>query len=878
MEEKESSTIKRDEIIKIEKEIRSTWKSEARKNNNQKKKFITFCMPYMNGTLHLGHAYTLSKAMFLSEFYRINGYNVLFPFAFHGTGTPIWACAAKLKLELEKYQPNNYDSLAKDTQIRILLEMKVPKDKLHLFKDPNYWLIYFSNEAKRDVIDFGARIDFTRSFITTKINPYFDSFVTWQFNKLIGKGLVTYGKRYVIYSIKDGQPCADHDRSSGEGIEPKYYPTKVIEYKTTTGKLINIIATCQNKENTYNYIGNEVLYNPEEKYVTFEHQGKEYVVREYAYQNISYQMEGVKFIGEFDCNTICGNLIGNTSLAKKSTGFVINAEFDENDKFIYYEPEKPVISRSGDLCITALTPQWFINYGDEKITEEVNEYITKEFFSPDPAVKNQLLSSNNWIKEWPCSRNYGLGTLLPGTNYVIDSLSDSTIYMAYYTIAHLVETIPLDHINNEIWDYIFGFSENVPKIDSKYLDIIKEMKDEFTYWYPVDVRVSGKDLIANHLIMCLYNHMIIWDKNYCPRSYAVNGYQKLNGEKMSKHTGNFLTLRDAIEKYGSDAVRLTLAECDGIDDADFRDKIANSNILKLYHEKEWFINMIDKLCSSSNEPKKYDLWDHILNNEIKMCLKRAHEHYNNYRFRKAVYDGFHIALSNRDTYMKLCENKSIEPNNILIHNIMSSILLMIYPVCPHFVEYIWNYGCKKGIIFSKQWNKEIMNISTYEYNYYKYYKDVIDYIIKSISKITKKNTQSVSIIINIIEDYTPYEKKMIGSVQKFYEETTEKNDNIWRNFINDFCKSLDKKENKKEIRECGRFMSYVKANIEMYGNVWYKCISEFEIQQEIIKKWIPIFVKNNNIKKIQFNNVKADIKYQYKKGPGKPEIIKKYII
>lgn len=32
-----------------------------------------------------------------------------------------------------------------------------------------------------------------------------------------------YGKRYTIYSPKDGQPCMDHDRSSGEGVGPQEY-------------------------------------------------------------------------------------------------------------------------------------------------------------------------------------------------------------------------------------------------------------------------------------------------------------------------------------------------------------------------------------------------------------------------------------------------------------------------------------------------------------------------------------------------------------------------------------------------------------------------------------------------------------------------------
>ena len=50
----------------------------------------------MNGTLHLGHAFSLSKLEFASAYYRLRGRNVLFLFGFHCTGMPIKACADKL--------------------------------------------------------------------------------------------------------------------------------------------------------------------------------------------------------------------------------------------------------------------------------------------------------------------------------------------------------------------------------------------------------------------------------------------------------------------------------------------------------------------------------------------------------------------------------------------------------------------------------------------------------------------------------------------------------------------------------------------------------------------------------------------------------------
>lgn len=61
---------------------------------------VTFPFPYMNGTLHLGHAFTLTKADFEVRYQKLKGKKALFPFAFHCTGMPIQSAANKLKREL----------------------------------------------------------------------------------------------------------------------------------------------------------------------------------------------------------------------------------------------------------------------------------------------------------------------------------------------------------------------------------------------------------------------------------------------------------------------------------------------------------------------------------------------------------------------------------------------------------------------------------------------------------------------------------------------------------------------------------------------------------------------------------------------------------
>jgi hypothetical protein len=92
-------TAKRDALCAAELEVQAMWEREkvfeCNPSSAHEEKFIvTFPYPYSNGHLHLGHAFSLTKAVFRAQFERNRGKNSLFPFAFHCTGMPIQAVSA----------------------------------------------------------------------------------------------------------------------------------------------------------------------------------------------------------------------------------------------------------------------------------------------------------------------------------------------------------------------------------------------------------------------------------------------------------------------------------------------------------------------------------------------------------------------------------------------------------------------------------------------------------------------------------------------------------------------------------------------------------------------------------------------------------------
>lgn len=107
------NTARRDHLIAIELKVLQQWEAakvfESEPDPSKKKFMVTFPFPYMNGFMHVGHLFTLTKVEFASRYHRLKGENVVFPFGLHCTGMPIQSAANKLKNELATYgNPPNF--------------------------------------------------------------------------------------------------------------------------------------------------------------------------------------------------------------------------------------------------------------------------------------------------------------------------------------------------------------------------------------------------------------------------------------------------------------------------------------------------------------------------------------------------------------------------------------------------------------------------------------------------------------------------------------------------------------------------------------------------------------------------------------------------
>lgn len=876
-------TFKVEYLQKIEKDVQEKWASGKvfeidaplqPKKNSDEKFLATFPFPYMNGRLHLGHTFSLSKCEFAIRYNRLLGKKVLFPFGFHCTGMPIKACADKLKREVALYGyppqfPNEekIEEVVEDIAIKdkskgtkskaiaktatakyqwqIMQTLGLKDEDIKQFADATYWLDYFPPLAVKDLKSIGLHVDWRRAFITTDANPFFDSFVRWQFQHLKARNKIKYGKRYSIYSPKDGQPCMDHDRSTGEGVGPQEYTLIKMKLrkpyppslKSLSDKPVYLVAATLRPETMYGQTNCWV--HPDINYIAYTlSNGDVYISTERAARNMAYQgffeeegkipialkltgkdILGLSLEAPLTFNKVIYTLPMLTIKENKGTGIVTSVPSDSPDDYaaltdlkkkqalrekygitdemvmpynpipileipdfgnlsavflydklkiqsqndtaklleakemvylkgfydgvllvgphqgkkiqdvkkliqtqlinegkavVYYEPEKTVISRSNDECVVALCNQWYLDYGEETWKKETTEALNNLNTFHDEVRKN-FMACLDWLHEYACSRTYGLGSKLPwDESWLIESLSDSTIYMAYYTVAHLLQggtfkgdkpntyDIKAHEMTSEVWDYIFFKDAKFPKTNIKK-EALNHMRREFNYWYPVDLRVSGKDLVQNHLTFFIYNHTAIWHKQpeLWPKGIRANGHLLLNSAKMSKSEGNFLTLFEAVEKFSADGMRLCLADSgDSIEDANFVESMADAGILRLYNFIEWVKEVLTlKDTFRQGEPSTFN--DKVFESEMNLKIQETGESYSKMLYKEALRTGFFELQATKDKYLQLSALDGI--NWMLIVRFIELQIILLSPICPHVAEHVWTLIGKEGSILNAKW-------------------------------------------------------------------------------------------------------------------------------------------------------------------------------
>jgi cysteinyl-tRNA synthetase len=101
-----------------------------------------------------------------------------------------------------------------------------------------------------------------------------------------------------------------------------------------------------------------------------------------------------------------------------------------------------------------------------------------------------------------------------------------------------------------------------------------------------DIHGGARDLIFPHHENEIAQSEAVTGQKPFVKYWLHTGFLTINGEKMAKSLGNYITVRDALEKYSAEAVRLFVLSTHYRNEIDFTDKKlkdAEANLNRLYN-------------------------------------------------------------------------------------------------------------------------------------------------------------------------------------------------------------------------------------------------------------------------------------------------------
>ncbi|MDD5171797.1 MAG: leucine--tRNA ligase [Candidatus ainarchaeum sp.] len=758
----------------IEKKWSSQWAEtkafQPDPDPKRKKRYITAAFPYPNSPQHIGHGRTYTTADIYARYLRLNGYNVLFPMAFHVTGTPILAMAKRIA--------------AKDPDVLSVFEKiyGIPPKKAESLTDPRELVAYFSAEIEQGMKEMGYSLDWRRKFYS--YDEKFNKFIQWQFRKLKELDYIVKGEYPIAWCPADKNAVSAHD-TRGD-IDPELEDVTVIKFKVSMSghsSADSLIVTTYRPETIYGVTN--IWINPKVAYVRVKLKGESLIIAENAAKALDLQL-GLEITGPVKAedilkmkavNPVTGESVpiypasfvspdigtgivmsvpahapydylalrdmgkGNIPmpqvvslkgygptpakdeceklgvknqedpLAEKATEEIYTKEAHDGVMVLgKYKGEKaidakekistdmkktgsafnivtianaPIQCRCGaGVIVNILKDQWFIDYGHTEWKAKAKKCLESMVTIPEKS-RSEYLYTIDWLKTRPCTRAAGLGTRFPfDETKMIEALSDSTIYMAYYTISHLLADIPASEMDEAFFDAVF--LGKGPKAKDK---TVQPLRESFLYWYPVDSRHSAGDLIRNHLTLYIFNHVAIMEQRHWPKQIVTNGFVLMDGTKMSKSMGNILPLRKAIKEYGADVIRFSVVcGADLSSDTDF-----NKSVAEGVRSRLGLISHLVEESAKLPSTRPHGRIEKWLLSRLNRKIESAEKKYEALQIRELALEIFYDVTADLQWYMK----RAHEPN---LHAFFQKWVVMIAPFMPHYSEEFWSMLGGKGLV------------------------------------------------------------------------------------------------------------------------------------------------------------------------------------
>lgn len=682
----------------VEDRIYSSWIEggyfHAELDQNKKPYTIVIPPPNITGQLHMGHALDNTLQDILIRYRRMQGYDALW---IPGTDHASIATEAKI-VEAMALEGITKDDLGRDKFLERAWE----------------WKEQFGGRIIEQLKKLGASCDWERERFT--LDDGCSKAVREVFVRLYEKDLIYQGERIInwcpncLTSISDAE--VEHDEKDGSFWHLRYPITGTSDYielaTTRPETMLGDTAIAVNpKDERYSHLIGKTVTLPlvdkeipivADSYVEMDF-GTGVVKITPAHDPNDFEVGARHNLPIIDVMTDDGKM--NENAGEKYCGMdryecrkAIVKDLQDGGFLVKIEPMKHNVG-SCYRCDTIVEPriskQWFVKM--EPLAKPAIDIVKdgKIKFVPERFDKTYFHWMEN-IKDWCISRQLWWGHRIPAwyctdCNEVIVSREEPTkcTKCGSQNLAQDPDTLDT-WFSSALWPFsTLGWPDQTP---------------EFLHYYPTSTLVTGYDIIFFWVARMIFSACEHTQSQPFDTVFIHGIVRDSQGRKMSKSLGNGIDPLEVIDKYGADALRLSLAtgNSPGNDMRYMDEKVeASRNFAnKLWNAARFILMNLDGTEKAPHLPQNLAIEDKWILSKFNTITKEVTDNLDKFELGVAVQKTYDFTWDLFcDWYIEIAKlrlqaggQEAQTAKDVLIY-VMSNTLKLLHPFMPFITEEIW---------------------------------------------------------------------------------------------------------------------------------------------------------------------------------------------